>query len=134
MAYQNEHQASSSPVPSNKNKRNGTAFERKIINEWEDRRVSLNEKYGESPAKITCGYEKLIQQMAESKSPGKKSRKSDPLPLSQSLSSYFNIIKSPSPFKVKQAKRFKSSFNRKDKEVRCKPQSPNPTVLPFFPK
>ena len=75
MAYQNEHQASSSPVPSNKNKRNGTAFERKIINEWEDRRVSLNEKYGESPAKIICGYEKLIQQMAESKSPGKSQEK-----------------------------------------------------------
>ena len=58
-------------------------------------------------------------------------RKNDPLPLSQSLSSYFNIIKSPSPVKPKQSKRYKSCAQRKDKPVKCKPQDPNPSTLPF---
>ena len=69
MAYQSEHQTSSSSSSSSDStnkKRDSTAYERKIIKEWDNRRVSLNEKYGESPAKIICGgYEILIQQMAE---------------------------------------------------------------------
>ena len=65
MAYQSEHQTSSSSSDSTNKKRDSTAYERKIIKEWDNRRVSLNEKYGESPAKIICGYEILIQQMAE---------------------------------------------------------------------
>ena len=70
--------------------------------------------------------------MAKSKSPGQMKRKdNDALPLSQSLSSYFNIIKSPSPVKPKQSKHYKSFAKRKDKEERCKPQNPSPTVLPF---
>ena len=126
MFYQSEHQPSSSSATNHIRKRDSTAFKRKIINEWEDRRVSLNEKYGESPAKIICGYEKLIQQMAESNSPQNRR-----LPLSQSLSSYFNIIKSPSPVKPNQAKYFKSTTNRKDKDVKSKPHYPSPTLLPF---